>query len=50
MIIASFKFAFPQFTSSFYVSFLSWVKMNSTIWPAPNVWVFVAQLVRVLQR
>ena len=49
-IIASFKFVFPQFTSSLYVSFLSRVKMNGTNWPAPNVWVFLAQLVRALQR
>ena len=26
-----------------HVSFLSRVKMNSTNWPAPNVWVFIAQ-------
>ena len=48
MIISSYKFVFPQFTSSlstFYVSFLSFVKMNSTNRPAPNVWVFIAQLV-----
>ena len=32
-------------SSSFYVSFQSLVKMNSTNWPAPNVWVFIAQLV-----
>ena len=32
-------------SSSFYVSFQSRVKMNSTNWPAPNVWVFIAQLV-----
>ena len=32
-------------SSSFYVSFQSWVKMNSTNWPAPNVWIFIAQLV-----
>ena len=32
-------------SSSFYFSFLSRVKMNSTNWPAPNVWVFIAQLV-----
>ena len=25
--------------------FLSRVKMNSTNWPAPNVWVFMAQMV-----
>ena len=30
---------------SFYVSFLSRVKMNSIHWPAPNVWVLIAQLV-----
>ena len=30
----------------FHVSFLSWVKMNSTInWPVPNIWVFMAGLV-----
>ena len=48
-IISSYKFAFPQFTpslSTFYVSFLSWVKMNSTNRPTPNVWVFIAQLVK----
>ena len=28
-----------------YVSFLSRVKINSTNWPAPNVWVFTAQTV-----
>ena len=45
-IISSFKFVFSQFTSSsFYVSFLSWVKINSTNLPAPNVWVFITQLV-----
>ena len=32
-------------SSSFYATFLSRVKMNSTNWPAPNVWVFIAQLV-----
>ena len=37
---------FPQFKSfSFYVSYLSLFKMNSVNWPAPNVWVFIAQLV-----
>ena len=30
--------------TSFYVSFLSRVKMNSVNWPAPNIWVFIAQL------
>ena len=46
MIISSFKFVFLQFTScSFYFSVLSWVKMKSTNWPAPNVWVFITQLV-----
>ena len=46
-IMSSFNnFTFPQFTLSlFHVSFLSCVKINSTNWPAPNVWVFVAQLV-----
>ena len=47
-IISSYKFVFPQFTpslSTFYVSLLSWVKMNSTNRPTPNVWVFIAQLV-----
>ena len=40
------SFVFLQFTSlSFYVSFLSQVKLNSIHWPAPTVWVFVAQLV-----
>ena len=44
-ITLSFGFVFPQFTSSsFYVSFLSRVEMNSTNWPAPNAWVFIAQL------
>ena len=42
----AFKFLFPQFTSSsFYVSFLLPVKINSTNWPAPNVRVFIDQLV-----
>ena len=27
------------------VSFFSRVKLNSTNWPSPNVWVFIAQLV-----
>ena len=33
------------FRSSYHlcVSFLSRVKMNSTNWPPPNIWVFVAQ-------
>ena len=40
------SFVFPQFiSSSFYVSFLSRVMMNSINWPAPNIWVFIAQLV-----
>ena len=40
------SFVFPQFiSSSFYVSFLSRVKINSINWPAPNIWVFIAQLV-----
>ena len=28
-----------------HVSFLSRVKMNSTKWPSPNEWVFIAQMV-----
>ena len=37
---------FPQFTPPlFNVSFLSPVKMNSINWSAPNVWLFIAQLV-----
>ena len=45
-IISSFKFVFSQFTSSsFYVSFLLWVKINSTNLPAPNLWVFITQLI-----
>ena len=41
----SFRFVFPQSTSSsFYVSFILQVKINWTNWPAPNVWVFIAQL------
>ena len=28
-----------------YFIFLSRVKMNSIKWPAPNIWVFIAQLV-----
>ena len=36
----------PQFKLiSFQVSFLSRVKMNSINWSAPNIWVFIAQLV-----
>ena len=30
-----------------YVSFLSRFKINSTNWSAPNVWVFIAQLVEL---
>ena len=32
-------------TVTFCVSFRSWVKLNSSHWPASNVWVFIAQLV-----
>ena len=32
------------------IHFIHGVKMNSTNWPAPNAWVFIAQLVRALQR
>ena len=35
----------PAFKStSFHVSFLSRVKLNSINWSAPNIWVFRAQL------
>ena len=45
------KFVFPLFTSSFCVSFLSRVKMNSTNWPAPNIWVLIiAQIVKAMQK
>ena len=46
-IMSSFNnFIFPQFTLSlFHVSFISWVKMNSTNSPALNISVFAAQLV-----
>ena len=37
---------FPQFKpTSFHVSLLSRVKMNSINWSAPNWWIFIAQLV-----
>ena len=41
------KFAFSQIMSSpsFHISFHSWIKMNLTNWPAPDLWVFIAQLV-----
>ena len=40
---------FPQFKSiSFHILFLSRVKMNSINWPAPDIWVFIAQLVEHL--
>ena len=42
-LISSQKFVFLQFTSSISVLFLSQVKMYSTNWSAPNVWVFIAQ-------
>ena len=29
----------------FHVSFFSPVKVNSTNWPSPNIWVFIAQMV-----
>ena len=32
--------------TSLYVSFLSWVKTNSTNWPPINVRVFIAQFVK----
>ena len=38
---------FPQFKpTSFHVLFLSRVKMNSINWSAPNIWVFIVQLVK----
>ena len=37
---------FPHFkSSSFHISFLSQVKINLINWSAPNLWVFIAQLV-----
>lgn len=46
MVTPLVRFVFPQFkSSSFYFTFLTQVKLNSTNWPAPNVWVFIAQLV-----
>ena len=44
-IISSFRFVFSQFTSSSMFHSFSRLKMNSTNWPAPNLWVFLAQLV-----
>ena len=44
-ILPSSEIVVPPFTSSsFYVSFLS--RVNSTNWPAHNIWVFIAQLVQ----
>ena len=44
-ILPSFEIVVPPFTSSsFYVSFLP--RVNSTNWPAHNIWVFIAQLVQ----
>ena len=40
MIISSFKIS-----HHLHVSFLSRVNMNSTNWPAPEVWVFIGQTV-----
>ena len=36
------RFSFPPSNK---VSFHSQVKDNATTWPAPNVWIFIAQLV-----
>ena len=45
--MSSCKFVFPQIMSSpsFHISFHSWIKMNSTNWPALDLWAFIAQLV-----
>ena len=51
LIITFIWICFPAVHIIFIVSFHSQVKMNSTNWPAPNVWVLTAQLVEhVLQR
>ena len=43
-IISLFKICFSAVRIIF-MSFLSRVKLNSTNWPAPNVWVFIAQMI-----
>ena len=44
MVKSSFHLYFRS-SHHHYSIFLSRVKMNSINWPAPNVWVFIAQLV-----
>ena len=45
MIISVFKLCIFCISHHLHVSFLLRVKVNSTNWPSPNVWVFIAQLV-----
>ena len=46
MITSPFSSVFPQFKSiSFYVSFLSLVKINLINWSPTNILVFMAQLI-----
>ena len=44
MVKSSFHLYFRS-SDYLYSIFLSRVKMNSINWPAPNIWVFIAQLV-----
>ena len=44
MVKSSFHLYFRS-SHYLYSIFLSRVKMNSINWPAPNIWVFIAQLV-----
>ena len=44
MVKSSFHLYFRS-SHHLYSIFLSRVKMNSINWPAPNIWVFIAQLV-----
>ena len=44
MVKSSFHLYFRS-SHYLYSIFLSRVKMNSIKWPAPNIWVFIAQLV-----
>ena len=45
MIIPVFKLCIFCISHHLHVSFRLRVKVNSTNWPSPNVWVFIAQLV-----
>ena len=45
MIISVFKLCIFCISHHLHVSFLLRVKVNSTNWPSPNIWVFIAQLV-----